>query len=126
MRGLTKSVAALADCMAEMPQLVIVPVHTFTKGWYQRTITLPAGACIVGEQHGKRHIVHIISGEVSIVTDGVVQTLIGPAVYASAPGDQRVAFTHTEVVWATHHENPDDTRDVQVLRERLIVPRLLK
>ena len=57
------------SAMLEMPQVEIPLEHTFAPGLYVRTITVPAGATLVGKVHATDHIFIISKGDMTLVSE---------------------------------------------------------
>lgn len=93
--------------------------HTFAEGIYVREIRVPAGEVIVTREFKQSHATFLLSGEVSIVTSAGFERVTAPYSWITKQGVKRVIYTHTEVVWTTVHNNPDDERDISILESRI-------
>lgn len=96
--------------------------HHFTPGLYVRQITIPAGTTLVGKIHRESHPIFLLSGKMVLCTEDGDRVLEGPQMLISKAGDQRAAFTITDVVWITVHANPSDTQELHELERLIIAP----
>lgn len=91
--------------MRAMPDAQIeIPVeHTFGPGFYARTVTIPAGATVVGKVHATEHIFMVVKGDITLVTDGARRRVQAPFQMVCAPGVKRAGHAHTECVCTNVH-----------------------
>lgn len=91
--------------MRAMPDAQIeIPVeHTFGPGFYARTVTIPAGATVVGKVHATEHIFMVVKGDITLVTDGARRRVQAPFQMVCAPGVKRAGHAHTECVCTNIH-----------------------
>jgi quercetin dioxygenase-like cupin family protein len=93
--------ADLAQHMLAMPQVEIEPVIHTAKGLLSRTITIPAGTCIVGRIHGQSQLNVCLRGHIRIACEqGVVDVRAGQVI-VSPPGTQRAGYAVEETEWMT-------------------------
>lgn len=110
----------LEAVMLAMPQIEIPVTHHFAPGVYMREIRIPKGATVTGKIHKTEHLNILSQGVLDVMTEDGVKRLTASTVIKSMPGIKRVGFAHEETVWITVHHNPDDSRDVDAIEERLI------
>lgn len=97
--------------------------HLFSPGMYVREITIPAGTVLTGKIHKHSHPNFLMSGIVEVFTEsGGLERLEGPLSMISPPGTKRALVAITDVVWATVHANPTNTRDLLELEKIVIAP----
>jgi hypothetical protein len=96
--------------------------HQFTPGWYVREITIPAKRVFIGRPHTHGHICRLVSGRVMHITEEFRRIVEAPYVMVSTVGYQVVIYTYTEVVGRTHHPNPEELRDVDLLESQIFMP----
>ncbi len=97
---------AFEEVLTESPPLT----HEFADGVYIRTITLPAGAIIIGKIHKHKHLNFITRGRVRCVTEGKgVEEITGPCTMISEAGTKRVLYAYEETVWTTVHRTDATT-----------------
>lgn len=105
----------------DMPQCPLK--HSFVDGIYVREIRIPKGTLLTGKIHRHSHPNFLMSGEVSVFTEGQgEERLTGPLSMISEPSTKRVVYAHTDVVWITVHHNPDNLTDLQQLEDLIIAP----
>lgn len=93
----------LERCMRALPQVDIPTEHTFGKGFYARTITIPPGVTLTGKVHKTEHVFMIVKGDITLVTDNGTKRVQGPFQAVCQAGIKRVGHAHTEVVCVNVH-----------------------
>lgn len=106
-----------------LPQVEIPTAHTFGPGVYIRTITIPAGATVVGKVHATEHIFILSKGELAVATEDGGQVLRAPFQQVCRPGLKRAVYALTECVVTNVHVT--DTTDLDALEAELIQPEAL-
>lgn len=114
------SLLRLEQALRRLPQVEIEPAHTFAKGLYARTITIPKGTVLTGKIHKHSHLNVILRGDISVLTEHGVQRFTGPCVLVSSAGIKRAGYTHEETVWMTVHAT--EQTDLKALEDELIAP----
>ncbi len=114
------NIMALEAAMLQMPQIEIKVTHHFAPGIYMREIFIPKGATITGKIHKTEHLNILSQGKLQVMTEDGIKTLTASTVIKSCPGIKRVGYAHEDTVWITVHHNLDDSRDVDLIEERLI------
>gem|GEM_PF-1784384 len=95
--------------------------HSFADGIYVREIFIPKGWLIVGKIHKHAHPNFLMSGEVSVVTEGGgIERIQGPKAMISPAATKRALYAHTDLVWITVHANPDNSKDLDELEDLII------
>lgn len=122
-----KKIQALEAVMANTPGFEkgdnpMCPLkHSFADGIYVREIFIPKGWLIVGKIHKHAHPNFLMSGEVSVVTEGGgIERIKGPRSMISPAATKRALYAHTDLVWITVHSNPGDTTDLEELEDLII------
>lgn len=107
---------ALEREMAVHPGRVSLQVrHDFLPGLYIRTLIIPKGTLLTGEEHKTRHAWTLIKGTIEVAGVGV---LTAPACGITEPGTRRVARVFEDAEWATFH--PTALTDPVKIREEII------
>lgn len=106
--------------MLAMPQVDVPITHEFADGVCARTMHMPAGSTIVGKLHKTRHIFFVMQGLVSIYTEFGERRVVAPAMIVSEPGEKRVIYAHTDVVWTNIHATHET--DPAKIEEEVIAP----
>ncbi len=96
--------------------------HYFAPGMYGRELAIPANRMVIGKTHRHAHLVQLLSGTTTIVTDQGRETVTGPKTWVSPAGVKRALVTHTDCVFFTFHLNPDDSTDTEQLVADLTIP----
>lgn len=94
--------------------------HHFGTGVYGRELFIPAGQVIVSKIHRGKTLSVIAQGEITVISEEGAHLHVAPSVFVSPPFTKRVVISHTDVVWVTSHENPDELRDLEKIEERII------
>lgn len=98
----------------------IETTHHFAQGIYMRQVRIPKGATVTGKIHKTEHLNILSQGKLQVLTEDGVKVLTASTVTLSQPGIKRAGYAIEESVWITVHANPDDSRDVDLIEERLI------
>lgn len=96
--------------------------HTFVPGVYARQVIAPQGALIVTKLHKTEHLIFMLQGDVSVLTEEGVERLVGPCMFVSPVGVKRVVYVHEETVWVNVHANPQDSTNLNELEGMIIAP----
>lgn len=92
--------------------------HTFADGVYLRQIFIPADSITVGKIHKTRHAVFLSVGEVEVLTENGVERIVGPAIFISEPGTQRVVYAIRDTLWTNVHATT--LTDPKAIEEQII------
>lgn len=106
------SIEQLEADMLLMPQVEVPTEHSFGPGFYARTITIQAGATVVGKVHATEHIFMVISGDITLSTEQGMKRVQGPYQVVCQPGVKRVGHAHTETVCTNIHITNETDLDV--------------
>jgi hypothetical protein len=117
-----EQILRLQQAMVPLQTALPDPSHHFAPGMYCRTLMVPAGMLIIGKTHRHEHLVMILSGRATSVSEFGVEELQAPYVGVSRAGLKRAVYAHEDTLFVTVHTNPDDTRDLEVLEARHIIP----
>lgn len=118
------------DSPSKIDPDTLTPIHRFTQGIYTRELTMPAGTIIVGKRHAQEHLVTMIKGFCTCVTERGWEDLYGYNTFTSPAGEKRVLFIHEETTWITTHRTDETTlEEVEkdlILSEQPLVPHKYK
>ena len=109
------------DELLKMPQADVQTIHEFLPDEYHRTIIAPASCMIIGAEHKTPYKVILKKGTITVNRGTEVFTLTAPAEFDVPVGEQRLGYTHDEVIWTDVYENPDNCTNIDILEERLYV-----
>jgi len=104
-----KTIAEVISKLAKYDIKDTIPLkHTFQKNLLTRNATYPKGSIIVGRVHKFDHVFMIVRGKITIWGDGVPRkTFVGPVMFETKAGTQRIGLAHTEVEVMNIHGIPD-------------------
>lgn len=94
--------------------------HTFVPGVYCREIFAPKGVLIATKLHKTEHVIFMLKGDVSVLSEEGVKRFSGPCMLISPVGAKRVVYTHEDTVWINVHANPENITDLVMLEEKII------
>lgn len=114
-------IKVLQDELLKMPQADIVTLHNFLHGTYERVMKAPALTMIVGAAHKTPYRVRLEKGTITVNIGTDVKTLTAPCEFDAPAGEQRIGYSHDEVVWVDIYENQDNCTNIDALEERLYV-----
>lgn len=77
--------------------------HMFADGCYIREIYNPAGQILLTKIHKKKHPFFLMEGEMLILTDKGIETLVAPYYGITEPGTQRIIYSKTGCKFVTVH-----------------------
>lgn len=106
--------------MSDMPQVVLDTQHHFADGMYARELFRPKDTTIVGKVHRREHFYIILSGEVTVVGDGIHERIKAPRILVSSPGTKRAVYAHEDSVCLTIHRT--DHTDLDAIEHELVEP----
>lgn len=112
----------LQDLVGQAPQIDCPVEHFFAPGMYVRKCSIPAGSVVVGKMHRHVHPTMLTKGTATINTDRGMETITAPHIWISQANAKRALYTHTDCEFVTVHLNPDDSEDLDVIEDRVIVP----
>lgn len=95
--------------------------HRFLPGVYIREIFMPKGEFVIGAEHTTQHWNAVISGCASVIIEGKIHEIQAPHAFISEAGVRKVLQIHSDCIWQTWHQNPDEERDTAKLEASLCV-----
>jgi quercetin dioxygenase-like cupin family protein len=113
--GKVPSRGQIMELQAEMMKIqnpMPEPEHFFAPGMYGRKLTIPAGMLMVGKTHKHAHLMMVLSGRATVITEFDRKEVAPGLVSVSHPGAKRVVLAHEDTVFVTVHHNPDDGQDL--------------
>ncbi len=76
----------------------------FTKDMYAREMFAPAESLLTSMIHKTEHFFILLKGKISVWDDeGEEKIIEAPFIGITKEGTRRVAYTHTDIIWATFH-----------------------
>ena len=105
------AIEALQEVISTCQQLDLVTNHHFADGMYLRTLFRPKGALIVGKVHKQEHFYMVVSGDVTVTSDGFRERVKGPKVFVCQPGTKRAVYAHEDSLCLTVHRTNETDLD---------------
>jgi hypothetical protein len=89
------------DALQPEHQVQCPSTHEFQDGFYLRQTFIPANTLVVGRRHRKDTINMLLSGRVVLIMpSGSTVVLTAPESFISGAGEQKVAYTLSDIVCA--------------------------
>lgn len=114
-------IQVLQDQLLQMPEAEIITLHNFLPDIYERVMQAPAGTMIVGAAHKTPYRVRLEKGTITVNIGTDVRTLTAPCEFDAPAGEQRIGYTHSDVIWTDIYENSDNCTNIDTLEDRLYV-----
>jgi quercetin dioxygenase-like cupin family protein len=94
--------------------------HTFADGVYVRQMTIAEDEVIIGAIHKHLHVWFLLSGNITVLTDGELKEYQAPCTVLSKPGVKRVIYGNEESIFTNVHKNPTNTEDIRELEKQIV------
>ena len=94
--------------------------HTFADSIYVRQMTIEQGEVIMGAIHKHLHVWFLLSGNITVLTNGELTEHQAPCTVLSEPGVKRVIYGNEESVFTNVHKNPTNTQDIRELEKQIV------
>ena len=94
--------------------------HTFADGIYVREMTIEKDEVIIGAIHKHLHVWFLLSGNITVLTEGKLKEYQAPCTVLSEPGIKRVIYGNEESVFVNVHKNPTNTQDIKELEKQIV------
>ena len=94
--------------------------HTFGDEMYARQMSMNKGSWCIGKIHKQNHIWFLLTGKITVVTDGDEVDHIAPCYTKADSGAKRIIYAHEDSVFITIHNNPDNIRDIDELEKHIV------
>ena len=99
----------------------ITPIkHSFADGIYVRQMDMAEGTIVVGAIHNHLHVWFLLTGHVTVVTEGTTEDYVAPCYVVSTPGIKRVIHANLDSIFVNIHKNPTNTQDLKELEEEIV------
>ena len=100
------------------PQVPTPLTHEFRPGEYVRLMRIPAGTLLTGREHLQGHLMRLIEGSVTVVAPDGRFHFDAPSEMHTKPGFHAIVYAETDVLAATVHPNPEESRDIDALESK--------
>lgn len=98
--------------------------HHFASGSYVRECFIPQGAAVIGKIHKQETINILLSGEITIVTDGGEPIFMtAPKIFTTPAGCRKAVYTHTDATFLNVHTSEGD--DLEAIERKYIMPEIV-
>ena len=94
--------------------------HTFADGIYVREMTIEKDEVIIGAIHKHLHVWFLLSGNITVLTEGKLKEYQAPCTVLSEPGVKRVIYGNEESIFTNVHKNPTNTEDIRELEKQIV------
>ena len=94
--------------------------HTFADGIYVRQMSMKPGSVVVGAIHKHLHVWFLLTGNISVATEEVIEDYIAPCYVVSTPGTKRVIYANEESIFVNIHKNPTNSKDIDFLEKEIV------
>ena len=94
--------------------------HTFADGVYVRQMTIAEDEMIIGAIHKHLHVWILLSGHITVLTNGELEEYKAPCTVLSEPGVKRVIYGNEESIFTNIHKNPTNTEDIKELEKQIV------
>jgi hypothetical protein len=119
-RTVRTKIENLETRMLELPQVECPIRERFAPGLYAREIVIPKGTLLTGKIHREDDISVMVSGDISVLTQGGMKRLQGYQFFVSQAGIKKLGYAWEDTVWITFHANPTDETDWEKLEPMLV------
>ena len=94
--------------------------HTFADGIYVRQMTIAKDEMIIGAIHKHLHVWILLSGHITVLTNGELKEYKAPCTVLSEPGVKRIIYGNEESIFTNVHKNPTNTEDIKELENQIV------
>jgi len=96
---------------------IVELTHNFTDGLYLRGMKMFEDASIISLIHKRDHVWFLLTGAITIVTNGIAEYYIAPYMGFSKSGTQRAIYAHEESIFQNVFQNPHGLTDLDELED---------
>lgn len=94
--------------------------HTFGDATYARQMKMDKGSWCIGKIHKQDHIWFLLTGKITVVTDGEEIDHEAPCYTTSKSGAKRVIYAWEDSIFVTIHKNPDNIKNIDDLEDYIV------
>jgi len=94
--------------------------HAFADGVYIRQMDMKQGSAVVGAIHKHLHVWFLLTGDITVATEGTTEDYIAPCYVVSTPGVKRVILANEDSIFVNIHKNPSNTQDIDKLEKEIV------
>ena len=75
---------------------------------------------IIGAIHKHLHVWFLLSGHITVLTEGKTKEYKAPCTVLSEPGVKRIIYGNEESIFTNVHKNPTNTEDIRKLEKQIV------
>ena len=94
--------------------------HTFADGIYVRQMSMDQGSAVIGAIHKHLHVWFLLTGNISVATEGIIEDYIAPCYVVATPGTKRVIYANEKSIFVNIHKNPTNSQDIEWLEKEIV------
>jgi hypothetical protein len=91
--------------------------HNFTDGLYLRGMKMFKDTSLISLIHKRDHVWFLLTGSITVITDGIAEHYIAPYIGFSKSGTQRAIYAHEESIFQNVFKNPLGLTDLDELED---------
>ena len=94
--------------------------HSFADGIYVRQMEMRKDSAVVGAIHNHLHVWFLLTGHITVATEGATEDYIAPCYVVCTPGVKRVIYANENSIFVNIHKNPTNTQDLDELEAEIV------
>lgn len=94
--------------------------HSFADGIYIRQMEMRKDSIVVGAIHNHLHVWFLLTGNITVATEGSTEEYLSPCYVVCTPGVKRVIYANEESTFVNIHKNPSNTQDLDELEAEIV------
>jgi quercetin dioxygenase-like cupin family protein len=94
--------------------------HSFADGIYIRQMEMRKDSIVVGAIHNHLHVWFLLTGNITVATEGSTEEYLSPCYVVCTPGVKRVIYANEESIFVNIHKNPSNTQDLDELEAEIV------
>jgi quercetin dioxygenase-like cupin family protein len=106
------------ESIVETPHALLT--HDFADQLYIRRMDMVAGSVVVGAIHNHKHVWFLLTGKLSIYSNGKLEDYVAPCYVVSEPGTKRLIYAHEQSIFVNVHKNPSNTENLEELEKEIV------
>ena len=108
------------NIIAEQDSHLFPLKHTFGDGTYARQMSMYKGSWCIGKIHKQDHMWFLLTGKITVVTDGDIVDHQSPCYTEASSGAKRVIYAVEDSIFVNIHKNPKNIKDIKKLEDEIV------
>ena len=108
------------NIVAEQDSHLFPLKHTFGDSTYARQMSMHRDSWCIGKIHKQDHILFLLKGKITVVTDGEIVDHEAPCYTTAKSGAKRLIYAHEDSIFVTIHKNPDNIKNISDLEDYIV------